>query len=141
VRNEIRGALVLVAIGGLFFLSWNSAENGEDLMDVYDAVKVERLADKEAAATILAKDRAGAAFADETASCRAASKADCEPAARAAALSAARKALLEGGCIDWEMSEWDPSRGLAPRAAPKSRPDAEAACEAQASAIANRFPQ
>lgn len=108
------------------------ADVDEDLADdtpnFAESMMIDRLADKEAAATILAKAEASAVF-------KRSSGAAAAEAARATAL----KVLLDGGCIEWEMSQWDPTRGMAPRAQPKSRPDAEADCHAQAEAIVRRI--
>lgn len=93
-----------------------------------ESMKIDRLADMEAKATILAKAEARAAF-----------KRTSGAAAAEAARTTALKVLLDGGCVEWEMSEWDPTRGTAPRAEPKSRTDAEMACNAQADDIARRI--
>lgn len=115
------GILLAVAI-------WSNIREdaADDTPSWGDALAIDRYADMEAAATILAKARAEEAFK--------AASGDALAAARTVAL----KILLDGGCIDWEMSEWDPSRGMAERAVRKSRSEAESTCNAQADDIARR---
>lgn len=120
---------VVVAIGHEVLTDTNRAEP-----TFYESLRADQLADKEAAAVILARAHAQEVFAAQGCSANV-----CEDPAARAVVKAAHDTLINGGCIDWEMSEWDPSRGLAKRAAPKSRAEAEAECLAQANAISDRL--
>jgi hypothetical protein len=123
--------LVAVAIGHDL---WSEANRTEPTF--YEALRADEFAEKEAAAVILARAHAQDAFTAQTCA-----TGGCDDPAKKAAALAAHDTLISGGCIDWEMSEFDPSRGLAARAVPKSRADAEAECLAQANAIAERIAQ
>lgn len=120
--------VVIAALVGVAIYNDISEQSADEEPSWGDAVAIDRLADMEAAATILAKSEAEEAF-------RSASGGVARDLARTTAL----KVLLDGGCVEWEMSQWDPSRGMAERAAPKSRGEAEATCGAQADTIADRI--
>jgi hypothetical protein len=103
----------------------------------YESLREDQLADKEAGAVILARSRAETTFTHAMQAC----SDSCLDSAKSAAMETALGVLRDGGCVEWEMSEMDPSRGMAARVAGKSRPDAEAECRMQAFSIADRIAQ
>jgi hypothetical protein len=97
----------------------------------------DRISQMEAAASVLAKAQAGAAFATGQRACGDPSSAACSGSARNAAYETARSVLMNGGCITWETSAWDP-RAMRERDRQVTHAEAEAACEQQAHAIVER---
>lgn len=113
----------------------------DEPINLYPLLERERFADMEAAAAIKANADAKAAFDAAMATCGPAPDITCRARIYGATQDAALKALLDGGCLAWELSEWDPSRGQPGRAPPKDDYFAKIECEVQARGIADRVTQ
>ncbi len=97
----------------------------------------DRISEMEATASVLAKAQAREAFATAQRACGEPASAACGETARSVAYVTARSILMDGGCITWETSTWDP-RAMRERNQPNTPAEAEAACERQAQAITDR---
>lgn len=130
--------IALLAFGGVLgFAIWNDvSEGGINAVQAIEAKKVNKKYDE---AMLTAQSAVRKAHADSLAACSGEPTDTCRASAQEAARKAALASLTSSGCVEWEMSEWSPTRDSLDPAKPKSRTEAETACAFAADELAQRM--
>jgi hypothetical protein len=135
-RGAGRAVAALAFAGILAFAIWHDVSDGG--VNAVQSIEARKFLKKYDNAVLTAQGAVRKAHTDSLASCSEVTD-TCRASAHDAARKAALAALMSGGCLEWEMSEWSPTRETNDAARPKSRTEAETACAFEADELAQRM--